>query len=331
MSDTARRLKLPDDNVIRTGSGTGDTVADQFSSYVMHDDYLRLAIEVALATRRALLLQGPSGSGKSAVAEAAAVSLGWRFYRTVITSRTQAEDLLWTVDHVRRIGDAQAGDGADLSVSNYISPGVLWWGFDPDSAATVGGRRSRPLPDPSRLPGRDGGSPAVVLLDEIDKADADMPNDLLVPLGSMEFAVRALDDSPARGSAAIDLREKAGFRVEAKSGQEPLVIITSNQERDLSPAFLRRCVRYDVTLPDPGTYLTIARDQVPNASTDQIEALVKILVTDAREKANIATVVDAVRAATELGIDDANAGDGPRLVELLAQWAPTSDRQVGPM
>jgi MoxR-like ATPase len=197
------------------------------SAYV-YDESLVLAVNVALATRRPLLLRGLPGTGKSSLARNVALHLNWRFYPHTISSRTQARDLLWTVDDVARLSDATSGRAE--ARSHYVVPGPLWWAFDPSSAADRG------LPDltgRTKLPDPNEGSPnalqAVVLLDEIDKADPDVPNDLLEPLGLYQFH-----------------NERGGI---VRAAAAPLVVLTTNEERDLPKAFLRRCVMH--MLPPP--------------------------------------------------------------------------------
>ena len=122
-----------------------------------------------------------------------------------------------------------------LSITNdftpYINPGVLWWAFDPESAKTRGTSQSGDLTPPIEPESGSDNPQAVVLLDEIDKADPDVPNNLLIPLGSLHFYV-----------------EETGFEVRNKN--PPLIILTTNDERDLPPAFLRRCVELKLQRPD---------------------------------------------------------------------------------
>jgi MoxR-like ATPase len=236
---------------------------------------LELAVDVALATDRPLLLRGAPGSGKSTFAAHVAWKEGWRYYEHVVTSRTQAEDLLWTYDHVRRLGDAQAERIQDTRA--YVRPGVLWWAFDRASARTRGRRPDGAGPGGTGPGGtgpdaagpggaevaeasepnaatnatRSGGT--VVLIDEIDKADPDLPNGLLVPLGSGRFQVTETGDGVERhrpGGQGADGQGADGQGADGQGADEPLlIVVTTNEERELPSAFLRRCL--SVVLPHP--------------------------------------------------------------------------------
>jgi MoxR-like ATPase len=230
--------------------------------YVYHDDVV-LAVNVALATGRPLLIAGDPGTGKSSLARAVADKLGWRFYGKTISSRTQARDLLWTFEAIHRLSDAQS-ERRVRPPSAYIEPGVLWWAFDPDLArrrglpsdqfaqlnATV--TTGRPEVAAASMQTPNPTAPrAVVLLDEIDKADPDVPNDLLEPLGSLRF--RVIEGDLDVGVAAV---------------QAPLVFITTNGERELPKAFLRRCVAITLQPPDPARLLEIAAAHFPRHRPD---------------------------------------------------------------
>lgn len=195
----------------------------------VYDPALELAVNVALAAGRPLLLAGAPGTGKTSIAEDIAWKLRRRFYHEVITSRTRAQDLQWSFDAVRRLAVATGQDpekaAAVENLTPYIKPGVLWRAFDPESAATHGGKQKA-------RGWQDEGAQAVVLLDEIDKAEPDVPNDLLAVLDEREFTVR-----------------ESNRRVAASSQLEVLIVITTNGERDLPPAFLRRCIVHTIKLP----------------------------------------------------------------------------------
>src|SRR4051812_3592789 len=223
--------------------------------YVYDDEgRIALAVNVALAAGRPLLVRGNPGTGKSSLARDVAERFGWRYYEKTITSRTTARDLLWSFDAVRRLNDANAGGAEDARA--YLTPEALWWAFSPGTARTRGldaaalaERGLQEVSDPSPRPGER----AVVLLDEIDKADPDLPNDLLIPLGALHFTLAGLEDAPL---------------IEAETA--PLVLITTNEERDLPRAFLRRCVV--LALPDPGPerMLAVARAHFPDVSEGRL-------------------------------------------------------------
>jgi MoxR-like ATPase len=265
--------------------------------YVVHNN-LMLAVDVALAAGRPLLLRGLPGSGKSSFPAFVARQRGWSYYEYVVTSRTEAQDLLWTFDHVRRLADAHA-QNLDND-ETYITPGVLWWAFAPLSAARFShGRR----PTPRQWQDHPTTPSSVVLIDEIDKADPDVPNALLVPLGSKQFPVPPLN-----------------LTIEPDQGTDQLVVITTNGQRELPRAFLRRCVVITLSEPTEAELLDIAVTHLnaegPVTVRDHNLAgrLAKIVV-GLREKADWSAAVpstaeflDALYACRELKIqpDDAN-------------------------
>lgn len=266
-------------------SGSGGVGDRRDDSVYVYTDEIVLAVNVALATGRPLLVRGASGSGKSSLARNVAKVLGRRYYEAVITSRTQARDLLWEMDLLRRLQDAQAKQlGKDLSA--YVYPRVLWWAFDRDSAKQQLGRT--PLGGDVAEPGEDlAHGRSVVLLDEIDKADPDVPNNLLVPLGSLSFRV-----------------EETGAVVTAK--EPPLVFLTTNEERDLPAAFLRRSVELKLKSLRAADLVEIGRAHF--RSTDQqllsrvADLIEQLSAAEARTAPSAAEYLDTVRACMELQV-----------------------------
>jgi len=175
------------------------------SSYVASDE-LQLAVNCAVTLEKPLLVKGEPGTGKTLLAEEIAKSLGLPLFAWHIKSTTKAQQGLYDYDAVSRLRDSQLGNPAVSEIANYIKKGVLWQAFEHD-------RRS------------------VVLIDEIDKADIEFPNDLLLELDAMQFQVY-----------------ETGETVTARS--RPIVIITSNNEKELPDAFLRRCFFHYIRFPD---------------------------------------------------------------------------------
>ncbi|MFI7504801.1 AAA family ATPase [Streptomyces sp. NPDC049687] len=301
----------------------GTTDRGDGSRYLMPEEG-RLAVEVALATGRPLLLRGSPGCGKSSLAAHIAEKLDWRYYEHVVTYRTQATDLLWTFDTVRRLADAQArnGDGA-LDDRKYVRPGPLWWAYARDSAL----RRGRPdlpgldkCPEPlSETNARRKADGAVVLIDEIDKADPDVPNGLLVPLGAAEFTVAETGD-------VVRLKRATATGPVAT---RHLVVITTNDERELPQAFLRRCVVASLPVPDKDGLVEIAREhlkdrEAPGNWTKLAEAVAEE-VEKARAQAHkdrvrapsTAEYLDALYACLSLGISVPGDGRWGRLRDLV--------------
>ncbi|WP_051676879.1 AAA family ATPase [Maridesulfovibrio frigidus] len=241
-------------------------------------------IDAAIALGRPLLVRGEPGVGKSSLARAAAEKLKRTFISEVVTARTEPNDLLWQFDGVKRLGDAQIEcalpeaqrDSSRLDKSNYLIPGALWWAFQPEQAADFYDRCSGSC-YPSlnyniKNPVNKGGW--VVLIDEIDKADSDVPNSLLEAFAEGQFKVPYLDESVSIQDGITD-QEKI---------PNPLIIITTNEERELPKAFLRRCFVLHMGIPeieDDAEKWLIERAKAHDASDDlPLSKIAKIVLED---------------------------------------------------
>lgn len=218
------------------------------------------AINTARNINRPLLIKGDPGLGKSQIAHAVAVRMQWNLLTYVVHARTQPTDLLYRIDHVKRLAKAQllgafhaASDNsvkdddnhkksksllAKIDEKHFIVPGCLWWAYDADSA-----RSFYDNPENHYRSGIndqiDLDKPSVLLIDEIDKADSELPNTLLEVLNNRSFHVPASDQ-------VISVDEH----------KAPFVVITSNSERALPQAFLRRCVVITLSLPEGDDCIT---------------------------------------------------------------------------
>ncbi|MBL8443032.1 MAG: MoxR family ATPase, partial [Zoogloeaceae bacterium] len=186
--------------------------------YVATPD-LMLAVNASIRLQRPLLIKGEPGTGKTMLAEEVARALDLPLRQWHIKSTTKAQQGLYEYDAVSRLRDSQLGDDRVRDISNYIVKGVLWQAFESDA-------------------------PNVVLIDEVDKADIEFPNDLLRELDRMEFHV-------------YETRETIVAR------QRPIVIITSNNEKELPDAFLRRCFFHYIRFPDRDTMQRIVDVHFP--------------------------------------------------------------------
>ena len=189
--------------------------------YVATKD-LQMAVNAAVTLQRPLLIKGEPGTGKTLLAEEVAAALGMPLMQWHVKSTTKAQQGLYEYDAVSRLRDSQLGSEQVHDIGNYIKKGKLWQAFDADERV-------------------------VLLIDEIDKADIEFPNDLLVELDKMEFHVY-----------------ETGERVQAK--HRPVVIITSNNEKELPDAFLRRCFFHYINFPDKLTMKAIVDVHYPEIS-----------------------------------------------------------------
>ena len=195
-------------------------------------------VEAALATGRPLLVRGEPGTGKSQLARAVAADLNWPFLSTVVNARFEPEDLLYRYDAVARLAEAQVvghcgGVTDNLAPSNFLIPQILWWAFSPSTAERQRGvaieHCGQGCEDWSKEFGEvteDETPNSVVLIDEIDKAESDLPNSLLEALSLNGFQL------PFGGETVS---------ANAEGSSRPLIVITTNEDRELPPAFVRRC------------------------------------------------------------------------------------------
>ncbi|WP_033068868.1 AAA family ATPase [Thalassospira australica] len=188
-------------------------------NYVATED-LMVAVNAAITLQRPLLVKGEPGTGKTVLAEEIAKSLGKKLITWSIKSTTRAQQGLYEYDAVSRLRDSQLGDERVHDIGNYIVKGKLWEAFEADGEAPV------------------------LLIDEIDKADIEFPNDLLQELDRMEFFVYETQQT-------------------VKAINRPIVIITSNNEKELPDAFLRRCFFHYIRFPDADTMAEIIEVHYP--------------------------------------------------------------------
>jgi len=224
---------------------------------------LMLAVNVAVALGKPLLIKGEPGTGKTMLAAAVADSLGKKLIIWNIKSTTKAQEGLYVYDTIRRLYDGQFGEEGVADISRYITLGKLGEAFEADEQV-------------------------VLLIDEIDKADLEFPNDLLWELDQMEFFIHETKRT-------------------VKAKQRPIVIITSNAEKELPDAFLRRCIFHYIDFPDSELMEKIVRTHYPDVEANLLNNAMKRFydirsLRDLRKKPSTSELIDWVNALQIGGI-----------------------------
>jgi MoxR-like ATPase len=220
---------------------------------------LEVAVNAAVALERPLLIKGEPGTGKTVLAQEIAKALGYPLIEWHIKSTTKAQQGLYEYDAVSRLRDGQLGDPRVHDIANYIVRGKLWEAFEADH-------------------------PVVLLIDEIDKADIEFPNDLLLEIDRMEFYVYEL-------------------RRSIKARHRPVVIITSNNEKELPDAFLRRCFFHYIRFPDRETMEKIVQTHFPNIRQELLREALTVFfdvrnVSELKKKPATSELLDWLRLLT---------------------------------
>lgn len=221
-------------------------------AYVATDD-LKMAVNASITLQRPLLIKGEPGTGKTLLAEQVAQSLGLKLIQWHVKSTTKAQQGLYEYDAVSRLRDSQLGDSRVFDIKNYIKKGKLWEAFDSDERV-------------------------VLLIDEIDKADIEFPNDLLTELDKMEFFVYETGET-------------------IKTKHRPIIIITSNNEKDLPDAFLRRCFFHYIVFPDVETMKKIVSVHYPHTKNQLVKDALDIFfdirkVTGLKKRPSTSELID---------------------------------------
>ncbi|MCF5729792.1 MoxR family ATPase [Aeromonas veronii] len=250
------------------------------SSQYLASDALKMAVNAAITLEKPLLIKGEPGTGKTVLAEAVADHLGTDLIAWHIKSTTKAQQGLYEYDAVARLRDSQLGDPRVADISHYIRQGKLWQAFSAEQ---------RP----------------VLLIDEIDKADIEFPNDLLLELDRMEFDVY-----------------ETGERVKAR--QRPVVIITSNNEKELPDAFLRRCFFHYICFPDKAEMQAIVKLHYPDLKESLLAEAMDLFfelreVEGLRKKPSTSELLDWIRLllADDIAPEAMRAREPGKLVPAL--------------
>ncbi len=247
-------------------------------SYVATDD-LMTAVNAAVTLERPLLIKGEPGTGKTLLAEEVARVLGRPLYEWHIKSTTKAQHGLYEYDAVSRLRDSQLGEDRVAEVRNYIKRGTLWDAFVSEV-------------------------PAVLLIDEIDKADIEFPNDLLQELDRMEFYVYETKET-------------------VRATLRPTVIITSNNEKELPDAFLRRCLFHYIRFPDAETMERIVRVHFPDLKKTLLTSALEVFfdireVPGVKKKPSTSELLDWIRLLVAEDIPpEALRGDANKAIPAL--------------
>lgn len=227
---------------------------------------LQMAVNAAITLQRPLLLKGEPGTGKTMLAEQLADSLGTELIQWHIKSTTKAHQGLYEYDAVSRLRDSQLGNEKVHDIKNYIVKGKLWEAFEADK-------------------------PVVLLIDEVDKADIEFPNDLLLELDKMEFYCYETQE-----------------RIVAK--HRPIILITSNNEKELPDAFLRRCFFHYIDFPSKETMKKIVDVHYPNIQQDLVKEAMEIFfdvrkVPGIKKKPSTSELIDWLKLlmADDLGVE----------------------------
>ncbi|WP_417463485.1 AAA family ATPase [Kordiimonas sp.] len=248
-------------------------------NYVATDD-LKIAVNAAATLRRPLLIKGEPGTGKTVLAQEVADAFGLKLIEWHIKSTTKAQQGLYEYDAVSRLRDSQLGDEKVKDIKNYIKRGKLWEAFESDETP-------------------------VLLIDEIDKADIEFPNDLLLELDRMEFHVY-----------------ETGETIKAKN--RPIVIITSNNEKELPDAFLRRCFFHFIKFPDKDTMKDIIKVHYPDIQQTLVREALSIFfdmreVPGLKKKPSTSELLDWLKLlmAEDLPLDVLKSKDPSKLIPPL--------------
>lgn len=232
------------------------------SEYVASEE-LMASVNVAIALKKPLLIKGEPGTGKTMLAEAVAKALGKRLMVWNIKSTTKAQEGLYVYDTIQRLYDGQFGEEGVDDVARYIKLGKLGEAFDSDEQV-------------------------VLLIDEIDKADLEFPNDLLWELDQMEFYINETKRT-------------------VKAKHRPIVLITSNAEKELPDAFLRRCIFHYIDFPDEKLMEEIVRVHYPDVEEHLLQSAMEVFyqireLRDIRKKPSTSELIDWINALMLGGI-----------------------------